>query len=289
MTGHGRGESEDSNLKVTTEIHSVNRKQLDILVNVPRGFDSLEIPLKKSLLSRISRGRVTVKCYVEDLSGNMVSQTFNPEVAEKHLKDLKKFAQDHGLEKEFNVTEIARLPGIFEHSQNIIDPDEFLPVFQKSVDAACEQFLASRNLEGQHLKEALITAVKEIQSNTQKVRELAPQVQEYHRTQLQERLKKAGLEPDSVDPNRLAQEIVLIADKCDVSEELDRLESHFQKFDHLIHLNEPTGRSLDFLAQEMFREINTTGSKANDAGLSHLVVQMKTELEKFREQVQNIE
>ncbi len=289
MTGHGRGEASDDKLRVVAEIHSVNRKQLDVQIGLPKGFDALEHGLRKQMASRVSRGRVSVRFYVYDLCGEVISLNLNQEVAQKYLKQVQEFARKADLESDIGVAEILRLPGIFEQSQGGIDPDEYLGVFSNALEAALKPFLESRALEGQHMKEVLVLAIQKLKALVSEVREKSPLVQEYHRKQLEERINRAGISPESVDPNRLAQEVVLISDRCDVSEELDRLESHFVKFTHISQSKESHGRALDFLAQEMFREINTTGSKANDAGLSHLVVQMKTELEKFREQVQNIE
>lgn len=289
MTGHGRGEASDEKLRVVAEIHSVNRKQLDIQIGLPKGFDALEHPLRKQMSAHVSRGRISVRFYVHDLSGEVISLNLNQEVAQKYLKQAQELARNTGLESDIRVAEIIRLPGIFEQAQGDLDPDNFVDVFSRALNAALDPFLISRALEGEHMKEVLKAAVAKLQDFATEVRQRAPLVQEYHRKQLLERIERAGVSPESIDPNRLAQEIVLIADRCDVSEELDRLESHFSKFTHISESKDSHGRALDFLAQEMFREINTTGSKANDAGLSHLVVQMKTELEKFREQVQNIE
>lgn len=289
MTGYGRGEGSDGILKVTTEIQSVNRRQSEIVINLPRGFDGLESALRKQISEQVSRGRLTVRFNIEDLQGKITSQNFNSAVAENYLDQLRQFATRFQLNHDISLGEIARLPGVFESSVASLDVEQFLQVFSTSLDSAMQAFLASRRVEGDHLREFLQSSVRKLRELVVEIRSQAPRVLEYHRHQLEERLRKAELEPEKLDSSRLAQEIVLIADRCDVSEELDRLESHFRKFDQCIQSQESQGRTLDFLAQEMFREINTTGSKANDAGLSHLVVQLKTELEKFREQAQNIE
>lgn len=289
MTGHGRGEAQNDNLKVIAEINSVNRKQLDVGINLPRGFDALEMPLKKLMAQSVSRGRISVKFFVEDHSGQILGQNFNPDVADKHLAALREYAGSRNFSDQMSLSEVARLPGVFESSSTFVEPEEILPVFESALVSAKADFLKSRELEGSHMSEVLGQAIDTIQSLASEVREKAPQVQKHHQKQLKERVERAGLNPESIDPSRLAQEIVIIADRCDVSEELDRLNSHFLKYGKLSTAKGSQGRALDFLAQEIFREINTIGSKANDAGLSHLVVQMKTELEKFREQVQNIE
>ncbi|MCD8535783.1 MAG: YicC family protein [Verrucomicrobia bacterium] len=289
MTGYGRGEGSDGILKVTTEIQSVNRRQSEIVINLPRGFDGLESALRKQISEQVSRGRLTVRFNIEDLQGKITSQNFNSAVAENYLDQLRQFATRFQLSHDISLGEIARLPGVFESSVASLDVEQFLQVFSTSLDSAMQAFLASRRVEGEHLREFLQSSVRKLRELVVEIRTQAPRVLEHHRRQLEERLRKAELEPEKLDSSRLAQEIVLIADRCDVSEELDRLESHFRKFDQCIQSQESQGRTLDFLAQEMFREINTTGSKANDAGLSHLVVQLKTELEKFREQAQNIE
>lgn len=289
MTGYGRGEGSDGILKVTTEIQSVNRRQSEIVINLPRGFDGLESALRKQISEHVSRGRLTVRLSIEDLQGKITAQNFNSGVAEKYLDQLLQFAARFHLSQTISLGEIARLPGVFESSVSSLDVEQFLPVFSASLESAMQAFLASRRVEGDHLREYLQLSVQKLRGLVDDIRTQAPRVLDYHRHQLEERLRKADLDPEKLDPSRLAQEIVLIADRCDVSEELDRLESHFRKFDQCIQSQESQGRTLDFLAQEMFREINTTGSKANDAGLSHLVVQLKTELEKFREQAQNIE
>ena len=289
MTGYGRADATDGNLKVVVEIQSVNRRQSDIVVSLPRGFDGLEAELRKPLAAAVSRGRVSVRFQIEDLSGRVVAQQFNAEAAGRHLDQLRQFATAHNLDHGITLGEIARLPGVFESAGASLDPMDFLPVFQQALESGLTVFLESRRSEGAHIQAVLEASVNRMKDLTSEIRKRAPEVIEHHRKQLQERIRKAGLEPEHVDPSRLAQELILIADRCDVTEELDRLDHHFQKFEKCLKSDSSQGRTLDFLAQEMFREINTTGSKANDAGLSDLVVQFKTELEKFREQAQNAE
>jgi uncharacterized protein (TIGR00255 family) len=289
MTGYGRGEASDGILKINVEIQSVNRRQADVVISLPRGFDALESPLRKVVSSVVSRGRVSVRFHLEDLSGKVVSQNFNHEVAGKYLDQLRDFASRFNISHEVTLGEIARLPGVFDSASGGLEAEQFLPVFEDALKAGLDLFIKSREEEGMHLREYLVASVRQMKEMAGQIAESAPAVMEYHRRQLAERLRRAGVETDVVDPNRLAQEVVMIADRCDVTEELDRLDSHFRKFDDCINGRGSLGRTLDFLAQEMFREINTAGSKANDAGLSHLVVQFKTELEKFREQVQNVE
>ena len=182
-----------------------------------------------------------------------------------------------------------RAPGVFQSDEELVEAETVCPAVEKALKAALEALVKMREREGAHLSEDLTARIGIMRSAVEKIQKQAPQTAENYRQQLLERIKSAGIENIAPDDERLLKEIVLFADRSDISEELTRLHSHFKQFEDCRKSKEPVGRTLDFLAQEMNREINTIGSKANDAIISREVVTLKTELERFREQVQNVE
>ena len=290
MTGHGRGDAVHQGYKVAVEISAVNRKQLEVFVNLPREFERLESVVRERAQKKVSRGRVTIRVSVESAQGGDIARVvINRELARESVKELRAIAEECGLGQDLSVDGLMRVPGLVRVESGVEDADDIAPALQRATDGALREFGAMRQAEGQQLAKDLTERIGLMAKAVGRVTKLAPKVLERYRRQLFERIEQAGVDGLEVDDERLLKEVVLFSDRSDITEELTRLESHFQQFDRLAKSKKPVGRTLDFLAQEMNREVNTIGSKANDTEISKEVVLLKTELEKFREQVQNVE
>jgi uncharacterized protein (TIGR00255 family) len=289
MTGYGRGECSQRGFKVTVELSSVNRKQTEIAVNLPRALEVLEAQLRDEINRRVARGRLTVRVSVHAAAGAAGKLLINTTLAKSYAKELRALAKSLRLPDALTLDLLARAPGVMQPAEEITPAEELWPALAKAVQAALDVLLKMREREGAWLAKDLATRAARMRAGVNRVRRLAPRSAEQYRTQLLARIKAAGLALPALDDERLLKEIFLFADRSDISEELTRLESHFQQFNDCVKSKEPVGRTLDFLAQEMNREVNTLGSKANDSAISREVVLLKAELEKFREQVQNVE
>ena len=290
MTGYGRGDSSAKGVQLAVEISSVNRRQLEVAVSLPNELDSLEADLRKIVLASVARGRVSGRVTLQRPSGKANrSILINEAQAEAYKKALAKLADGMGLRDDLSLETILRLPGVMEAGEDEVDPVAMLPTLKRALGQALGQLQDMRSKEGANLERDLAKRLASLRRITKRVAKRAPRVVEHHRTRLLERLAKADIDVADADDERFLREVVYFTDRSDISEELTRLESHFDQVDGCLISNEPVGRKLDFLAQEMFREVNTIGSKANDSEISQEVVTLKTELEKIREQVQNVE
>ena len=290
MTGYGRGECVQDGFKITVELSSVNRKQAEIAVNLPRELDTLEAQIRDAINQQISRGRLNVRVSLHAGAGKLSARMhLNPALAKAYAQELAKLAKQLKLSGEVTLDHIVRAPGVFQTDEDIAGEEDFWPAVSKALKQALVALVKMREREGAHLMEALTAHIAVMRGAVGRVQQQAPVSQENYRRQLIERIKSAGLESPAPDDERLLKEIVYFADRSDITEELTRLQSHFQQFADCLKTKEPVGRTLDFLAQEMNREVNTIGSKANDAVISREVVTLKAELEKFREQAMNVE
>lgn len=290
MTGHGRGETARDGFKVTAEISSVNRKQSEISLNLPRELDVLEAPIRDLLNRKIARGRMTVRVALHSSASRASARLhINVAMARAYAQELRKLIRSLKLSGELTLDQLLRAPGVFQTDEDLADAEVIWPAVEKALDTALAGLIQMRQREGAHLARDLSGRVAVMRRCAERIRKQSPQSVERYRQQLAERIKAAGLAQPSQDDERLLREVVLFADRADITEELTRLESHFRQFDDCRKSPEPVGRTLDFLAQEMNREINTIGSKANDSLISREVVALKTELERFREQAQNVE
>ena len=287
MTGYGRGESTREGFQISVEISSVNRKQAEIVVNLPRELDVLEAKVREEVNRDVTRGRVLVRVNVD--TGGLGKLQVNHKEARAAMKEVRALAKELGIPEDVTIDQLLRLPGVMDAPNAFADAQSFLPPIHKALVAAMKDFMAMRAREGEHLKADLEKRMKAMQKAAKRVARQAPKVVKRYREQLSKRIEQAGLPLESIEEERLLKEVVIFADRSDISEEIARLESHFNQFDHYAGSKQAIGRTLDFLAQEMNREINTIGSKANDALIAKEVVTLKTELEKFREQAQNVE
>lgn len=290
MTGHGRGECSERGFKITVELSSVNRKQSEISLNLPRQLEILEAPIRDLLNRHIGRGRLQVRVALHAAQGNAAAKLhLNATLARAYARELTRLARELKLPGPVTLDQIARAPGVLQTDEELVIETDLQPAVEAALKKAVAGLLGMRKREGVHLERDLARRITLMRQAAERIRKQAPAVAERFRKQLLERIKSAGLEAVSPDDDRLLKEVVFFADRSDISEELTRLQSHFKQFEDCRKSREPVGRTLDFLAQEMNREINTIGSKANDSLISQAVVELKAELEKFREQAQNVE
>jgi uncharacterized protein (TIGR00255 family) len=290
MTGYGRGECSQDGLKVTTEVSSVNRKQAEVNVHLPRELESLELQVRDEVNQRIARGRLTVKIALhagETFYGGKVQ--LNVPLAKAYAIEIAKLGRELSLKDAVSLDLLLRAPGVLRTEDETADAETLWPVVQKSLGKALDLLVKMRSREGLHLGADLQGRMVAMRKSVEQIRLRAPEMVKRYQEQLRERIKNAGLEMPALDDERLLKEVIYFADRSDISEELTRLESHFKQFADSLKSKEPVGRMLDFLAQEFNREVNTIGSKATDSQISREVVKLKAELEKVREQVQNVE
>ena len=288
MTGFGRAEHATTTLAARIEVSSVNRKQGEVVIQLPRAYAELESSLRKAVLQRLSRGRVHVAIQLEEPADKASAIQLNPSRARALESAFSELSKTIDRPVQPTAADFLHTPGILEFNSTPCDPDDALKAIMPALDAALDDMIAMRATEGQHLRDDTESRITILEKITQEIISHAPSVLTKYRDNLHKRLAESGLEIDLQD-ERLLKEIGLFADRCDITEEVTRLHSHFKKFREYLALDEPVGRPLDFLCQELNREFNTIGSKANDATLAQLIVNAKTELEKIREQVQNVE
>ncbi len=290
MTGYGRGECSLKGDKITVELSSVNRRQGEISIYLPRELEALEARVREEVNRHVSRGRLTLRVNLHSAEGQAgAAVKVNTALAKAYARELSRLAKDLKIADKVTLDLLVRAPGVLRTEEETTDAEGYWPSVEQALRKALADLVKMREREGAHLAKDLSSRVKLMKKAVTQVQKQAPLVLERYRQQLTERVKAAGLESPAPDDERLLKEIVYFADRSDISEELARLQSHFQQFDDCLATREPVGRTLDFLAQEMNREINTIGSKANDSLISREVVTLKTELEKFREQAQNVE
>ncbi|MBT3191781.1 MAG: YicC family protein [Verrucomicrobia bacterium] len=289
MTGYGGGEASAGGVTVTVELSSVNRKQFDMRVNLPRSLMALESQASKLVHERVSRGCVTgsVRVSVEG-KARTGGIRVDMDAATAYVKALRGAGKHLGLADDLTLASLARLPDVVKSEDMAEDSQKVWPVLKRALQAALRQLVAMRAQEGAVLEKDLTRRFAKLEKRVTQIQKVAPSVPKHHREALLARIAKAELTV-ALSEDQLAKEVALFADRCDVTEELVRLGSHFAQVEKLMQSKAPSGRAFDFLCQEFLREINTIGSKANDARLSRHVIAFKTELECVREQIQNIE
>jgi len=288
MTGFGCGEALNDDLIYRVEVASVNRKQADIVVNLPRELSALDSRIRKQVSEVVSRGRINVGISLKSPESMGGSLSINLPLAEEYSAAIAKLEEHLGLNGLVSRFDPGRAPGVIQLGETLPEPEDAWPFVEKALKESLSKLLEMRSTEGAHLKSDLESRLATLKGFLQQIAEQAPSVVQRYRENLIKRLDSAGIELN-LDDERLIKEIGLFADRCDISEEITRLESHFAQCHKYFTRDEAVGRPLDFLIQEMGREINTIGSKANDASIAQIIVESKTELEKIREQIQNIE
>jgi len=287
MTGFGKGSYSLQNNTITIEIKTVNHRYLDYNLKMPHDFLFLEDSIKKTISSKISRGHIDLFLRYENLS--QLSNQFIPniELAKSYVKVANELAKELGMENDLTFSQVLRTPDVLERSQEE-DEEELKVIVDNALVQALDNLVKMRSIEGDHIKLDFIEKLDTIQKSLDKIKTFAPQVTENYRKQLNARIEDM-ISPELVDKQRLATEIALFADHCAIDEEIQRLSTHIKNMRKLLEDKEPIGRKLDFLVQEMNRETNTIGSKANDLNITTEVLSIKNEIEKIREQACNVE
>ena len=288
MTGFGRSKYESEGREYLVEIKSVNNRYSDINIKIPRNISFLEEKVKKIILSSISRGKVDVFINFTNNSEKGKKIKINTELAKQYIEELRNLQDDTGIINNIAIMEICKMPEVLNLKVEEDDEELLWQELLECLNNAITGFILMRENEGEKIKEDLEKRIVRIKEKIEKINEISTGLVEEYVVKLEKRVNEL-LKNTVVDEARLAQEIVIYSDKCSVEEELTRLRSHISQFINLLNETNPIGKKLDFLIQEMNRETNTIGSKANSLEITNLVVDIKTEIENIREQVQNIE
>ena len=287
MTGFGRFETADGNRKCTVEIKSVNHRYLDLNIKMPKKLNFFEAAIRNVLKEYIQRGKVDVFITYEDLTEQNVSIKYNKELAAEYLKYLRQMSEEFGLDDDIRVSTLSRYPEVFSMEDVDVDEEELWNMLEKTIRKAAEGFVESRIKEGENLRSDMVSKLEGMLKLVDYIAERSPAIVQEYKKRLAEKVKE--LLDSNVDENRILTEVTIFADKSCVDEELVRLRSHIETTKETLVAGGSVGRKLDFIAQEMNREANTTLSKANDLEISNAAIELKTEIEKIREQIQNIE
>jgi len=289
MTGYGYCSSGNlEGIELSVEIRSVNRKQLDIKMHFPRELQCEEIAIRRLISNKVSRGSIYVKVDMV-LSHNALSQTvkINDELAEIYIEKTKHLKEKMNIPGDLEIKDVMALPNVIQRVQPDIVTEELTAELCNTVKNALCNLDETRLSEGLYLKDDLFKRIQEMEVIVNEIEPLAKELPKYNKEKLQKKLEEEKLTIN--DDDRLLRELVIYADRCDVSEEITRLKSHFIQFNNFLQSDKPVGRNMDFLTQEIQREINTLGVKSASTEISPKIVTLKTETEKIREQIQNIE
>ena len=287
MTGYGRAKLSKEDREYQIEIKSVNHKYLDISVRIPKQLSYLEETIKKEIAKKVKRGKIDVFVTFENNSLEGKEIKINTELAKAYIDELKKLAEKENILSDIQVTEISKYPDVL-NIQSSQDDEKITEEVLETVTIATDNLVQMRETEGNKISEDLLKRLNIINKKVEEIAKLSTGLIEEYVVKLEERINEI-LKNQEIDKTRLAQEVVIYADKCSIEEEVTRLNSHISQFKNLLNSNEAIGKKLDFIIQEMNRETNTIGSKANNLEITNGVIDIKTEIENIREQVQNIE
>lgn len=288
MTGYGHYEYQDEEIKMSIEIKTVNHRYCDVFIRLPRQLACFEDKVRSLITSRVSRGKVDVFVNWENIGEGTKEVILDEGLARAYYEAMAKIGQSLGLRDDISTTSLARFPEILRVEKKEEDAESIWAILENAVNGAVDTLIAMREAEGAKLGKSLLEICQVIGDYREKILLRAPQVVVEYKEKLVARIHEL-MDNNIVDEARLAMEVALFADKASINEELVRLKSHLDQFREIIGLDGPIGKKLDFLLQEMNREVNTIGSKANDLDITRNVVELKSEIEKLREQVQNIE
>lgn len=288
MTGFGRCEISEAERKFTVELKGVNYRYLDVNIRMPKKLNFFEASIRNLLKKYAQRGKVDIFITYEDFSENQVSLKYNETLAEEYLKYFKQMEEKFSLENDIRVSTLSRYPEVLTMEEQMIDEEELWNVLKKALEGAFSQFVSTRITEGEALKKDLLAKLDEMLLLVDKVEERSPEIVAEYREKLEMKVNEL-LADTQIEESRIASEVVLFADKICTDEETVRLRSHIEHMKNTLEETEGIGRKLDFIAQEMNREANTILSKANDLEVSNYAIDLKTGIEKVREQIQNIE
>lgn len=288
MTGFGRCEVQKDSRKFTVELKSVNHRYLDVNIRMPKKLNFFETAIRTLLKSYANRGKVDIFITYEDLSQTQVSVKYNAALAAEYMKYLKQMEEEFGLENDVRVSTLSRYPEVFTMEEQSEDEEELWNGLKEALEGAFTQFVETRKTEGENLKKDITSKLDLLSEQIGFIEERSPQIVAEYRAKLEDKIKEL-LADTQIEESRIASEVILFADKICTDEEVVRLKSHISHMRNTLEEKDEIGRKLDFIAQEMNREANTILSKANDIEVSDRAISLKTEIEKIREQIQNIE
>lgn len=288
MTGFGRCEVAEGNRKFTVELKSVNHRYLDVAIKMPKKFNFFESSIRNVLKEYIQRGKVDVFISYEDFSEKTAVVKYNKEIAGEYLEYLRQMSEEFGLENDIRVSALSRYPEVFTMEEADIDEEELWKQLERALRGAAQQFVESRVREGENLRTDLIAKLDGMLAHVDYIVERSPQIVEEYKARIYDKVREL-LSDAQAEDNRILMEVTLFADKICVDEEMVRLRSHIETTRQTLLEGGSVGRKLDFIAQEMNREANTTLSKSNNLDISNRAIELKTDIEKVREQIQNIE
>lgn len=289
MTGFGHGEvSNDKNQKVTVEMKSVNHRYCDISLKLPKKLAMFEANIRNIMKEYASRGKIDIYVSYEDLSETAVSLHYNQAMAEEYMQVFKKMQKDFNIETKITAEALAKYPEVVTIEEVQQDEEVWWELLEAALRQVAEKFVETRTIEGANLKRDLLGKLDQMAADVTFIEERSPQIIAEYRSKLEEKVKEF-LEDSTIEENRIAAEVTLYADKIAVDEEIVRLQSHISSMTDVLESDESIGRKLDFMAQEMNREANTILSKSSDVDLADHAIELKTNVEKVREQIQNIE
>ena len=289
MTGFGHGEvSNDKNQKVTVEMKSVNHRYCDISLKLPKKLAMFEANIRNIMKEYASRGKIDIYVSYEDLSETAVSLHYNQAMAEEYMQVFKKMQEDFNIETKITAEALAKYPEVVTIEEVQQDEEVWWELLEAALRQAAEKFVETRTIEGANLKRDLLGKLDQMAADVAFIEERSPQIIAEYRSKLEEKVKEF-LEDSTIEENRIAAEVTLYADKIAVDEEIVRLQSHISSMTDVLESDESIVRKLDFMAQEMNREANTILSKSSDVDLADHAIELKTNVEKVREQIQNIE
>lgn len=287
MTGYGKSSLSINSREYQVEIKAVNHKYIDINIKIPRIISYLEEDIRKLITSKIKRGKIDVSISFENYSKDGNDIRINTDLAKMYIQNLRQLAEEENISANIEVTEITRFPDVLTIKSNL-DENQIKSELLQTAEDATNQLINMRQSEGERISRDILAKITQIEEKKQDIFMLSTGLIEEYVVKLEARIKEL-LKTEELDKSRLMQEVVIYADKCSVEEEITRLTSHIEQLRNLINANEPSGKKMDFIIQEMNRETNTIGSKANNLEITNRVVDIKTILEDVREQIQNIE
>ena len=288
MTGFGRGEIVKGNRKISVEIKSVNHRYLEAGIKMPKKLNVFESRMRDLLKKYATRGKIDIFINYEDDSENQVNLKFNQNIADEYMAIFNNMSEKYNLKNDMTVGGLARFPEVITMDEVQEDEEELWHFIEEAMKAALEQFVNTRILEGENLKKDLLGKLDHMEELVAFVEKRSPEIMKEYRSKLESKVKEL-LGDTTIDESRIATEVIIYADKICVDEETVRLRSHIEHARKCLNEDGGIGRKMDFIAQEMNREANTTLSKANDIEISNAAIDLKTEIEKVREQIQNIE
>lgn len=289
MTGYGRSEKENELQKIVVEMKGVNHRYCDISLKMPKKMTMFEEKMKKLIKNKVNRGRVEVFVFLDEQKGDDFTVRPNYSVLDQYVKTLSEIKDKYGLQRDFDLSLLTRFQDAFIVEYKEVNEDEAWRLLESAMEESLDSLLEMRKIEGAKLLEDIVERIEVVKAIIIELENRAPEIVEVHRSKMRDRIRELLLDSIEIDEIRLAQEVAHFSDKTNITEELVRLDSHLDQLKNVFNEKNSIGRKLDFLLQEINREINTIGSKSPDVDISNFVIEMKSEFEKVREQIQNIE